>query len=264
MDSIAPKYKYKSIPHIMAVVLLLLFCSCKTAKTITGKEASLNLTTKQLIRENAKKAATFNTLQSKLKITYTQGDDTQSYTVNYRMEKDKVLWMSAPLGIVRAMITPNRVAFYNKLDNTYFDGDFSYLSELLGTPLNFNQVQNIILGETLFGLEENPMTSSTHDGSYVLQPKEQQQLFEIFYLIYPDLLKVKSQQLSQNTQQKHLQIDYLAYQNVDNQVLPEQVKVIAVEADKEFIAELEFKSVTLNEDLRFPFSIPTGYKKIVL
>ncbi len=237
---------------------------CKSAKTITEDTTNLKLSARQLIKENAKKAANFNTLQSKLKITYAEGDKKHSHTVNYRMKKDEVLWMSATFGVIRAKITPESVAFYNKLDNTYFEGDFEYFSKLLGTKLDFEKVQNIILGEALFNLKDETYKVSVHEGSYVLQPKKQRELFEIFFLLNPSHYKVKSQQLTQVQEQRHLQIDYLAHQEVDKEIIPEHVKVIAVEGNKELIAELEFKSVALNEALRFPFKIPSGFKKIEL
>ena len=61
-----------------------------------------------------------------------------------------------------------------------------------------------------------------------------------------------------------MQIDYLAHQEVDKQVLPERIKVIAVEANDEMVLDLEFKGVSLNEKLRFPFKIPSGYDEIKL
>lgn len=253
--------------HLLSLFLLVLFLGftgCKSSKTVAGGDSNLKLSAKQLIKENKKQTPDFKTLQSKLKITYSEGDKKQSHTVSYRMEKDKVLWMSATFGIIRAKITPESVAFYNKLDNTYFEGDFEYFSQLLGTELDFEKVQNIILGEALFNLKDETYSVSVHEGKYLLHPKKQQELFEIFFLVNPSLFKVTSQQLSQMSEQRHLQIDYLAHQEVDKQVLPEHVKVIAVEGTDEMIAELEFKSVSLNEDLRFPFKIPSGFKKIEL
>ncbi|GGD16555.1 hypothetical protein GCM10011368_18130 [Hyunsoonleella pacifica] len=256
--------KYKHIIPLSLVVFFVGFTNCKSAKTITRTEDNLKLSAKQLIKANKKQSPDFKTLQSKLKITYSEGDKKQSHTVSYRMEKDKTLWMSAPFGIIRAKITPQSVSFYNKLDNTYFEGDFQYFSQLLGTELDFEKVQNIILGEALFNLNNDKYTASVQDKTYVLQPKEQRKLFEIFFLLDPSLFKVTSQQLSQMSAQRHLQIDYLAHQKVDDQIVPEHVKVIAVEGDEELIAELEFKSVSLNDDLRFPFKIPSGFKKIEL
>ena len=58
-------------------------------------------------------------------------------TFNLRMEKDKVIWLSAALGMARIMITPEKVQYYSKLDNQYFDGDYALLSDFAGTLIKF-------------------------------------------------------------------------------------------------------------------------------
>ena len=37
----------------------------------------------------------------------------------------------------KVKITPDRVQMYNKIDKTYFDGDFSLIKQLLGVDLIF-------------------------------------------------------------------------------------------------------------------------------
>ena len=73
-----------------------------------------------------------------------------------------------------------------------------------------------------------------------------------------------SLQLFQQLKRRMLQIDYSSYQEVKNQVLPQNIRIIAVEDSDEVAITIEFKSVSLNEDVRFPFKIPTGYKEIVI
>lgn len=253
------KYSYV----IISVVLLLSF-GCKSTKTIGNEKANFNLSTRQLIKENTKQAAEFQTIHSKLKITFEQEGKSQTHSVNFRAEKDKVLWINASFSVIRAMVTPEKVSFYNKLDNTYFDGDFKYLSDLLGTELDFQKVQNLLFGETLYQLKSGEYVSTVDDESYIVQPKEQQALFEMFFLIYPSNFKVKSQQISQAEDFRHLQIDYLSYQEINKKIIPERIKVIALEASDETIISLEYRNVTLNEELRFPFKIPSGFKKIEL
>ncbi len=70
------------------------------------------------------------------------------------MEKDKVIWLSATLGLARLMITPEKVQFYNKIDNEFFDGDYKLLSDFVGVELDFYKVQNILLGQTIFPLDD--------------------------------------------------------------------------------------------------------------
>ncbi|MCF7566810.1 DUF4292 domain-containing protein [Sabulilitoribacter arenilitoris] len=250
--------------YIFFTLLILLASSCKSTKTISAGEANYKLSTRQLIKENAKQAARFKTLQAKLKITYLQNEKEQTHAVSFRAKKDEILWISATFSVIRAKVTPEKVSFYNKLDNTYFEGDYAYLSDLLGTDLDFQKVQNLLLGETLFSLKDDTYFSSIRDSLYVLQPKKQRELFEIFFLLDPSHFKVKSQQISQPKEFRILQIDYLSYQKVGSQTLPEHIKINAVEANEEAIIKLEFKNVLLNEDLRFPFKIPSGFKEIKL
>jgi hypothetical protein len=89
-------------------------------------------------------------------------------------------------------------------------------------------------------------------------------LFELFYIVNPSHFKIDSQQLAQTLESRFLQIDYLNFQEVAKETLPENMKIIALEKDQETVIEMAFKSVSLNQDLRYPFSIPSGFKEIVL
>lgn len=256
----------KNIYIIIGLLMLTVF-NCKSSKSIRGSKADFKLSTKQLIKANAKQSPVFKTLQSKVKIDFTDGKKSQSHPVSLRIEKDKIIWLNAGVfgvSLARVKITPSKVSYYSKITNEYFDGDFSLLSDLLGTDLDFQKVQNLLLGEVLYNLNEAPYKVSVHDSSYVLQPKKQKELFEIFFVLDPSYFKVKSQQISQPKELRHLQIDYLSHQDVEKQTLPERIKVVATEATNEVTIDLEFKNVSLNDALRFPFKIPSGFDKIEL
>jgi len=246
------------------IIIILLSVSCKSTKNVSSSGV-LNdkLSTEQIIKEYVKNQARFKTLQSRVKVEYIQGDKSQMYTVHLRVKKDKTIWMSATLGVVRVKITPTKFSFYNKLDNTYFDGDFSLISDLLGIELNFNNLQNLILGEALFNLDDSYI-ADIHENSYLLQPKQQNELLEMFLLLNPLHFKIDSQQLSQISEKRMLQIDYKSYQEVNNQILPQNISILALEGSFETIINMEFKSITLDSDLRFPFRIPSGFKEIVI
>ena len=113
---------------LSAFLLLLFISSCKTTKVITDGAVNNDLTAKAIIKQHYQNQLSFKTIRGKLKIDYSDGDTEQSVPLTLRMEKDKAIWLSAPLGIVKAYITPGRVSFYNKLQNEYFDGDFSFFS----------------------------------------------------------------------------------------------------------------------------------------
>ncbi|WP_299223669.1 DUF4292 domain-containing protein [uncultured Psychroserpens sp.] len=253
--------------YLKLSILLLTACllSCKSASRINSSgEINNKLSAKQIIKQNSKQEAQFNTLQARVKIDYTQDLQEQSYSVNLRMEKDKTIWISATLGLARAMITPESVRFYDKINNQYFDGSYELLSNLLGIDLNYKKVQNLLLGNPLFNLKQGSYIASSNDNSYVLQPENQSALLELFLLFNPAHFKVDSQQLAQPLDNRFLQIDYLAYQDIEDQIIPKNIKIIAVENTDEAIIEMEYKSVSLNQDMRFPFKIPSSFKEIIL
>ncbi|MCX7551369.1 DUF4292 domain-containing protein [Xanthomarina sp. F2636L] len=250
--------------YLVIGCMLVTFLGCKSTKIASDGSVNLNLSSKEVIKENSKISADFKTLQAKVRIGYTQGNDSQTHTVSFRMLKDQIIWISSSFNIIRVMITPEKVRYYNKLDNTYFDGDFRFLSDILGTELDFEKVQNLLLGDPLYPLNKTDFSMSVNNDAYLFQPKEQLALFELFYIINPSHFKMDSQQLAQTIEARFLQIDYLNYQKVEKQSLPENIKIIVLEGDKETVIEMEFKSVSLNQDLRYPFSIPSGFEEIVL
>ncbi|WP_299523391.1 DUF4292 domain-containing protein [Winogradskyella sp.] len=249
----------------LTFALLMLLVNCKSAKSVIASgEASDKLSAKQVIKQHQKSDTDFQTLQGKVRIDITQNQKEQGSTFNLRIEKDKVIWLSAKLGLARMMITPEKVRFYSKLDNEYFDGDYKLLSDFVGVELDFLKVQNILLGQAIFSLKDQPHSISVNENSYALQPKDQNALLELFYLINPSHFKMDSLQLFQQLQKRILQVDYKSYQEVDKQVLPKNIRIIAVENTDEVAITMEFKSLALNEEVRFPFRIPSGYKEIVI
>ncbi|WP_254453214.1 DUF4292 domain-containing protein [Winogradskyella undariae] len=250
---------------VFSAMLIGLVMSCSGTKSVIASGvASDKLSAKQVIKQHEKSDADFKTMNAKVAIDLIQGEKNQGYTFSFRMEKDQVIWLSAPFGMARMMITPDKVKFYNKLDGEYFDGDYKLLSDVVGVDLDFNKVQNILLGQAIYDLQEEAHQVSVNGNSYALSPKDQNVLIELFYLINPSHFKMDSLQMYQQSEKRMLQVDYASYQEVDKQIIPENIKIIAVDNDDEVIITMAFKSVSLNDEVRFPFNIPAGYKEIVI
>jgi len=222
------------------------------------------MSVKQIVKNHNKLQSKFNTLQGRLKVEYIQSDRSETHTLTLRMENDKTIWVNAFLNMVRVKITPDRVRFYNKLDNTYFDGDYALISEFLGADLQFENLQNLLLGEAIFNLKPKEFKKKTHPNSYMLTPKQPNALFDLLYLINPTYFKLDAQLLSQSLKQNVLKIQYQSYQKVDGLVLPENMAITATNTNEQTTLNLNIKSVSLDQPLRFPFNIPKGFKAIEL
>lgn len=259
---------FKNIFSLQKYTLLCLFVfllfSCKTNKIITGGELDANLSSKAIIKAHYSNQLNFKTLAGKMKIDYSDGSDTKGLTVSLRMEKDKAIWISAPLGIVKAYITPDRVTFYNKLEHNYFDGDFSYLSNLLGTELDFNKVQNVLLGQSIFNLKGKKYSTTIADANYQLKPKNAEVLFKTLFQIEPKNFKIAMQQIAQPLKKRVLEIQYRNYQVVQNNIIPNDIAIEAVDTNDKRNIGITYKNIELDKPIRFPYKIPKGFKKLDL
>lgn len=250
-----------------SLLISFLLVGCKATKGISDKGVVKNLSTRKIIKAYQANETSFNTLKASLKTNYRTAEQDENVTVDLRIEKDKQIWASIKkMGFsgAKISITPEKVQFYNKLEKTYFDGDFSFISDWLGTDLSFNQLQAILIGEALYPLDAKKYDSEVLEDGYLLQPKQQQILFEQFITLNPGHFKVKSQEIAQPNKFRILNIDYNKHQEVSKQVLPLDLSVVVVEKTSETKVSIQYRNVSLNLELRFPFKIPSSYKEIIL
>ena len=246
---------------IYSTILGLLFLGCKSTKTVQSNTTlDPKMSVRQIVKQHNKSQSEFKTLQGRIKVEYSQGDRSETHTLTLRMEQDKTIWINAFLNMVRVKITPEYVRFYNKLDNTYFDGDYTLISNFLGTELGFDNLQNLLLGEAVFDINPKEFKKNIHKDSYELTPKRKNPLFNFLYLINPSYFKLNAQSLNQPLKNNNLKIKYHAYQNVQGLVLPQNMTITA----EKTTINLNIKSVSLGQSLRFPFNIPKGFKAIEL
>lgn len=242
--------------------MMFLSQACGSKKMLTSANAIEGLSAKQIIRNHYNNDLDFNTIRGRIRFTFDNEDKSLSNSLSLRMEKDKAIWLSATLGVAKVYITPDRVSFYNKLDNTYFDGDFSYLSELLGTDLDFEKVQNLLLGQAIFDLNKERYDSKVIQNKYQLMPKEDVALFEKLFLIEPLTFKMAVQQLTQKAKNRMLLISYDSYQQINGKPFPDEIRILASEVSGQTKIDLEYSNIEFNQKVSFPYQIPEGYKPI--
>lgn len=248
---------------ITLLLIALILSSCKSTKAVSGGEVDSGISAKRIIENHYANQVDFKTLSGKVKIDYSDGEKSQGVNVSLRMEKNKVIWISAPFGMVKAHITPEKVSFYNKLQGEYFDGDFSYLSDLLGTELDFEKVQNLLLGNAVFDLREDKYTSAISEGDYQLKPKRAKELFKILFQLEPKNFKISSQEVAQPEEDRRLQAKY-TYQDILGKILPDEIQIVAAENQDRTTIDLSFKNMELDKSLNFPYKVPKGYHEIIL
>ncbi|MDC7995038.1 DUF4292 domain-containing protein [Altibacter sp. HG106] len=253
------------ILSLLLVLSTLVVTSCGGTKKTLG--ALPNLSSKEIISKHQQTAPQFNTLAARVQVVYEDEKKLQSMTVSLRMEKDKQIWVKASLlgiTLAKVYITPSRVSYYETVGDTYFDGDFSLLSEWLGAEIDFERAQAILLGQSLFDLNDTAYEVSGLQNLYRLQPKRQEQNFIYSLLIDPNHFRVSGETLSQPNDNRLLDVRYEDYQLVSSQHFPSAIKILASENNTKTSIDVTYRKIDLDANVSFPFDIPEGYEEIKL
>lgn len=243
--------------------LIIALTSCNSKKIVSDVGGVKHLSTKKIIKYNKATLADYTSVSAKIKAKFKNHKTATSFTINLRMETDKVIWMSVKkfgFPVAKLKITPEKVLFYEKIKRGYFEGDFSLISDFLGTPLNFNQLQNLLVGKPIVTLKSNKLVTEVSKGDFVLSLKKQHHLYALFFNINTQDFTLKSQELRDLASTNTMRVTYSKFQHQ----IPEKIEIRVQAENKKTFVDLDFKSVQFDKTLSFPFSIPKGYKKISL
>ena len=249
------------------IIISFLLISCGGSKVVNeSNQANSSLSPKSILKTHQAASPEFSTLAARMQVSYEEGENSQSIAVSLRMEKDNKIWIKASLlgiTLAKALITPEKVSYYESISNTYFDGDFSLLSEWLGTNIDFQKAQAILLGQSIFDFEAK-YQSTVIVNKYKLQPKTQIDNFIFSLLLNPENFKISSETLSQPNDERMFTVNYGKYQKIEGGYYPSQINIIATQKGSKTKIAVNYKKIDHNAAIRFPFTIPKGYEEIQL
>ncbi len=253
--------------HKILIVILVVFTSCKSKKTISDVNTIHSISTKKIINSHYNNKFNQETVYARLNAKYKGKKSSASISVKLRLDKDKTIWMSATklgIPIAKVIITPTKVSYYEKITKTFFEGDFSLISSWLGTDLDYNQLQNILLGQAVLNLKKGKYTSTIDNNLYEVKPKKNNELFDILFLLNPLNFKVNKQEIKQAEKNQLLSVSYPTYKKIEGELFPKKINIRAIENRNLTSINIEYRTVEFNKKLTFPFAIPNGYKEISL
>lgn len=254
----------KRIIYFLAIVVFII--SCKSNITTTSESVKI-MSANRVIKNHYINDFNKETIIARMKVKYIGKSNLPGVTASLRVKKDETIWISiSKLGfpIGKALITKNKVSYYEKINRTYFEGDFKLLSNWLGTDLDFEKVQNLLLGQAILNLKDDKYDIALQENNYLLKPKKANDLFVILFMINPLNFKINKQQVQESDNGKTLSIEYKEYEKIDNEVFPKNILINALDGRYTTSVDVDYRSVEFNKTVRFPFTIPKGYKEIVL
>lgn len=251
--------------YITAIMVLVFFASCKSKAVLAEAKAKDELSADSIIASHYKNKKDFKTVYIKASAHYEDENNTQNVNAEIKIKKDeKILVSIRVLGITmaKALITPTEVKYYEKIGGKYFEGDYSMLSRWLGTDLDFQKVQNLLIGQAMDDLTKGRYKASIDNKMYRLETDDTRTL-KAFYFEAGKFL-IKQQQIVQAQQNRMLKVNYPNHVDYPVMALPSGIDIEANQPKGKVTINIEYNSATFNEELSFPYSVPGDYERIYI
>ena len=254
--------------YIILIIISLFIVSCKS-KAVAVQNSTAEAEVKKdnkVIEKHYDNKLDFKTLYIKANAKYVDEKQSQNVTAEIKIENDKQILVSVRfLGITmaKALITPTTVSYYEKINGTFYEGDFTSLSKWLGTELDYSKVQNLLVGKALDDLRNGKYTQTIVENLFRLEEVKDAKIKKTFYLD-PEKYLLQKEEISQNQKNEKLEILYSGHKVFNQGTLPTSIEINAIQPKGKTDINLNYNMITFNEELSFPYSVPSGYKKIII
>lgn len=273
-----PSFKTTRTVFLFAILLGLAFGSCTSSrKTIKSplKEYGADFLFQKL-KENELK---FEWFSAKFNLDLIIDKKKNSVTGQIRMKKDSCIWitLSPALGIemARVLITTDSVKFINRINKTFFTGDYNQVNTLLDANIDYDVLQTLLLGNDLTFYEEGKFRADYDSKEYHLVTAGRQKLRkyvktradeERIYIqnifLDPETFKITQMKIKEiKKENKKLDATYSDFQKVPEQLFPFHI-LFDLLADKPIQVDLRYTKIELDQPLEFPFKIADKYARI--
>lgn len=264
---------------ILFVSLAIFTSSCKSKKHILKtsiKEHGFSYLYAKMLENQM----TFDYLSAKFTLVYGQGKNTTNLRGQIRIKDDSLIWMSITpaLGIeaARVLLTNDSIKFINRLNKTYFSGEYNLVDSLLNTTIDYSLLQSMLIGNDLTQYDINKFRSSVDNGLYRMTIRERRKIRRYIksgeidtrvlvqqIWLYPDTYRIARIDVKERGEDENnkLQVYYSDYIKIDDQLFPSKIR-IKITSHKSIVIDLDFNKITLNNPLNFPFRIPGKYEKL--
>ena len=221
----------------------------------------------------------FDWFTAKISVNYENKGESNSFNGQIRILHDSVIWLSfTPLlgiEVFRVIITNDSVKFINRINNTYFMGDYDYVNKFLNTNIDFDVLQSFMIGNDLSFYENGKFKASLEGDQYKLSTAErsklkkfvrnnQEQLKILIQNIWidPETFKITRADVKEIRRENlKLEANYSVFEKVEDQLFPTSVN-FDIFAEKNIHVSVEFSKISINTPQLFPFRIPASYNQV--
>ncbi len=206
----------------------------------------------------------YNTFSCKAKMHLEGQGKKQTFTGNFRLLKDKYIWVSiqAPIigEVARVIISPDSVKAMEKINKRVYLYAYKDLQKLINLEVDFNTLQELILGNPIACDGKVYEIKNLNDMVNILI-KGDDYINQLSFFKQDSTMKQIQLQTNRTVSTSSVLIQYGQYQIQDTMRISTKRFYNVQDAKGMAELELEINKFEFNKDIEVPFVIPNGYKR---
>jgi len=257
------------------LLVLIILASCSSQRKII-KAPIKEEGAEYLFKKLKERELQYNWLTAKFSAEYKNKGQSNSFNGQIRIRKDSVIWLtfSPALGIevFRMMLTQDSVKFINRMNNSFFAGDYNYVNRYLHTNIDFDILQSFLTGNDLSFYENGKFRAGLDNNFYKLATANRTKLKKFIrnnqenlrvliqnIWIDPESFKITRADVKEIREPNiKLEARYSSFEKIGDQLFPKEMS-FDISADNDLSVTVSFNKITINTDQAFPFKIPQSY-----
>ncbi len=265
-------YPHKLRTVFVVVSLILLISACRPARdVVTPVPDTDRLSVEYIIASLRASETSFDNLYTRFSGTASLEGNHFSISGHMRMKKDSAIFISmAPLlgiEIARVLLTPDSVKIVNRIDNTYFIGDYRFIHGFLNTYLDFHMLQALLVGNDFSHFPYENFTLSNDKDKLLLQSNDRRppgrgmrnMSFQQNLWLNNQDFSIEENLLYEPLTRRSLRARYISHAIVDDQTLPREFMLIFTEPGMRASLDIRYNRTSLDTQRPISFSIPGNY-----
>ncbi|MCK5823172.1 MAG: DUF4292 domain-containing protein [Bacteroidales bacterium] len=270
----------RKVNILLYFLIILIFYSCGVSKIVRRNKIK-NIDLEEIYSEVKSNELDYNSYSIKYSAKINLKGSENSVNGILRIKKDSAIWISVSPGfgveLMRLLATPDSVKLLNKLNNTYFVGDYTYLNKIFNFQFDYYSLQSI-LTNSFFAYnsnnETNPIinfTSKIDSNKYFLQslpknannkeilskPQVMQQI-----TILPNEYKILKIFLFDYIKNRAVQVNYSNFIEINEKKFPKNLNFSFNTSKNKSQINLKYNKIVINKQIKMPFKISTKYLPI--
>ena len=260
------------IVRLSVFILLFFVLGCGSKKNkIQFPEQSFNSEIKKTPTDSNIKIKDLNYIDF-INLSFSGNSNLEYNNVDYgfdlifRFKKNEKILISGSLflPIFKVLIDQNKISGYQKFDKTFFDVNYDEIYNKLGINLGFNEIENLLLGNPILDLNKSENFKIYQNEKNMLIYSMEKENVTYNMTFDPKSNKLLSQEITQLKLNRYLKIYYNSFQKLNGFDLPSLIGILINDGKNLIKLTISNQSREINNELSFPFKIPSNYKKIKL